>query len=92
MPSATSRKEVPVLMQRQIKKRKTGKAASAEAEPTSAGDLDKETVDAITQKRCMFPLSISTFLDADLLIYSTKHCCCSSISTAQARGASKAQG
>ena len=53
LPSATSRKEVPVLMQRQIKKRKTGKAASVDVEATSAGDLDKETVDAITQKRCL---------------------------------------
>ena len=59
LPSATSRKEVPVLMQRQIKKRKTGKKKDdvEDDAPVVAADdasgLDKDTMDAIAQKRCV---------------------------------------
>jgi len=59
LPSATSRKEVPVLIQRQIKKRKLGKKEDAAVldamvdvdVPGAADGLDKEIVDAIAQKR-----------------------------------------
>jgi len=55
LPSATSRKEVPVLIQRQIKKRKLGKkdevVAAIENGEEPAGGLDQEIVDAVKQKR-----------------------------------------